>query len=130
MGNDAAPNKRVVRVDKTEVGNLLGDLDASNVSGSTDADSIFEEGGRRASGAVSAPPRPRLPTIVIDDEDDDEEEDSDLIEILDDNNVDDRGHHDSRGIGEVDLEELERSLAAAAVATHNNSDSDAGFGRK
>merc|ERR1712039_464416 len=129
LPNDAAPNKRVVRVDTTEVESLLGDLDAANVSGSTDADSISEESGRRSSGAVSAPPRPRLPTIVIDD-DDDEEEDSDLIEILDDDNVDDRGHHDSRGIGEVDLEELERSLAAAAVATHNNSDSDAGFGRK
>ena len=31
---------------------------------------------------------------------------------------------DGGGMGEVDLEELERSLAAAAVATHNNSDSD------
>ena len=31
---------------------------------------------------------------------------------------------DGGGIGEVDLEELERSLAAAAVATHNNSDSE------
>ena len=93
LPNEAAPNKRVVRVDKTEVENLLGDLDAANVSGSTDADSISEEGGRRASGAVSAPPRPRLPTIVIDD-DDDEEEDSDLIEILDDDNVDDRGVSD------------------------------------
>ena len=74
LPNAAALNKRVVKLGTTE--------DATNVSGSTDADSISEEGGRRASGAVSAPPRPRLPTIVID-EDDDEEEDSDLIEILD-----------------------------------------------
>ena len=81
---------RRVRLGTTERENMLGDLDRENVSGSTDADSISEEGGRRASGAVSAPPRPRLPTIVID-EDDDEEEDSDLIEILDDEEVDDRG---------------------------------------
>ena len=74
---------RRVRLGTTERENMLGDLDRENVSGSTDADSISEEGGRRASGAVSAPPRPRLPTIVIDEDDDDEEEDSDLIEILD-----------------------------------------------
>ena len=55
---------------------------------------------------VNGPPmRPRIPTIVIDEDDD--------VVI------------DGGGSGEVDLVELERSLAAAAVATPDNSDSDA-----